>query len=63
MKRGSETELSMNKRVAEATGAQMNKQYPVGYYAVNKRVCIPGTGICKDNWVCELLPNGGGKRG
>jgi len=63
MKPGGETEKSMNRRVSEASGVQAKTRCPVGYYPVNKRICIPGTSICKDNWVCAPLPNAGGKRG
>lgn len=68
MKPDGETMRSLHKTLAQAESHEANKSdqpktCPEGQYPVNNPICIPKTGLCMDNWVCEPYPSGGGIRG
>ncbi len=50
-------------RREEQTEGTDEKNCPRGTYLTNHRICIPKTGLCIDNWICEPYPSGGGIRG
>lgn len=70
MKRGGPTERSLGRQLTEAgifhskpSVQNPAKPCPPGEHPELQRICIPGTSICIDKWVCIPNPTDGGERG
>lgn len=57
------TKRRKERRDKSTPKSQTPKLCVEGQYSANKRICVPGTELCMDNWVCEPSPSGGGGRG